>query len=88
MDDVDAGSLTIALITACSEPEGPGVHSPLVQELLDEASSEPERARAVLATMLTASVVCLRAFTEATERDRQAVLHSLGVGWERRRLAL
>lgn len=55
-DDVDAGSLTIALLTACSEPHGPGIHSRVVQELLDEAAAEPHLARAVLTTMLTASV--------------------------------
>lgn len=88
MNDAEAGSLTIALLTACSEPEGPGIHSHVVQEMLDEATADPLLARAVLTTMLTASVVSLRAFTEATHRDREAVLHTLGVGWERRRLAL
>ncbi|WP_148220634.1 hypothetical protein [Xylanimonas cellulosilytica] len=88
MDDIDAGSLTIALLTACSEPDGPGIHSRIVQELLDEATADPQLARNVLTTMLTASVVSLRAFTDATHRDREAVLHTLGVGWEKRRLAL
>ncbi|WP_245993086.1 hypothetical protein [Xylanimonas allomyrinae] len=87
MDEVDAGSLTIALLTACSEPGGEGVASRVVQDLLDEASADPRLARAVLTTMLTASVVSLRAFTDATQRDRADVLHSLGVGWELRRLA-
>jgi hypothetical protein len=88
MNDADAGSLTIALLTACSEPDGLGIHARIVQEMLDEATADPQLARAVLTTMLTASVVSLRAFTDATHRDREAVLHTLGVGWERRRLAL
>ncbi|WP_245885918.1 hypothetical protein [Xylanimonas oleitrophica] len=80
--------MTIALLTACSEPDGPGIRSRVVQEMLDEASADPETARAVLTTMLTASVVSLRAFTDATQRDRESVLQTLGVGWTRRRLAL
>ncbi len=88
MNDAEAGSLTIALLTACSEPEGPGIHSNVVQEMLDEATADPQLAREVLTTMLTASVVSLRAFTDATHRDPESVLHTLGVGWQRRRLAL
>jgi hypothetical protein len=88
MGNVDAGSMTIALLTACSDPEGPGIRSEVVQQLLDEATEDAQTARAVLTTMLTASVVSLRAFTEAARRDRADVLQTLGMDWTRRRLGV
>jgi len=82
----DAGSMTIALLTACTEPEL-GIRSHVVQELLDEASEDPHLAREVITTMLTASVMSLRAYSEATQRDPQSVLRTLGVSWSQRSLS-
>jgi hypothetical protein len=82
----DAGSMTIALLTACSEPDL-GIRARVVQELLDEASGDPRLAREVITTMLTASVMSLRAYTDATRRDPQDVLRALGVSWSQRSLS-
>ncbi|SKC42175.1 hypothetical protein [Krasilnikoviella flava] len=82
----DAGSMTIALLTACSEPDL-GIRARVVQELLDEASGDPRLAREVITTMLTASVMSLRAYTDATRRDPQAVLRALGASWSQRSLS-
>jgi hypothetical protein len=84
----DAGSMTIALLTACSEPDGPGIRSRVVQEMLDEASADPQTARQVLTTLLTASVTSLQAYTEATNRTPQDVLQAMGVSWSRRSLGV
>ncbi|GAA1728599.1 hypothetical protein GCM10009809_25230 [Isoptericola hypogeus] len=84
--NTDAGSLTIALLTACSEPEL-GIRSRIVQELLDEASGDAHLAREVLTTMLTASVMSLQAYGDATHRDPQDVLRTLGVSWSQRSLS-
>ncbi|MFB7799853.1 hypothetical protein [Isoptericola sp. NPDC056134] len=81
----DAGSLTIALLTACSEPDL-GIRSRVVQELLDEASIDPRLAREVITTMLTASVMSLRAYTDVTRRDPSDVLRALGTSWSQRSL--
>jgi len=81
----DAGSLTIALLTACSEPDL-GIRSRVVQELLDEASVDPRLAREVITTMLTASVMSLRAYTDATQRDPHDVLRALGTSRSQRSL--
>jgi hypothetical protein len=81
----DAGSLTIALLTACSEP-GLGIRSHVVQEMLDEASADPHEARQVLTTLLTASVLSLEAYTRATHRSPQEVLQALGASWSQRTL--
>lgn len=83
----DAGALTIALLTACSEPDL-GIRSAVVQELLDEASQDAHLARQVMTTMLTASVVSLRAYAEAAERDPHTVLQALGLSWSRRTLGV
>jgi acetyl-CoA carboxylase alpha subunit len=77
--------MTIALLTACSEPSM-GIRSRVVQELLDEASADPQAARQVLTTLLTASVMSLEAYTRATHRSRQEVLQTLGVSWSQRTL--
>jgi hypothetical protein len=82
----DAGSMTIALLTACAEPEL-GIRSHVVQGLLDEASHDQHLAREVLTTMLTASVMSLRAYTDATGRNPQDVLRALGVSWSQRSLS-
>ncbi|MCK9795421.1 hypothetical protein M1843_16880 [Isoptericola sp. 4D.3] len=82
----DAGSLTIALLTACTEPDL-GIRSRIVQQLLDEASHDPRLAREVITTMLTASVMSLRAYTDATRRNPQDVLRTLGVSWSQRSLS-
>lgn len=84
--DADAGSMTIALLTACSEPDL-GIRSRVVQDLLDEASQDEHLARQVLTTMLTASVMSLRAYTHATHREPQDVLRTLGVSWSQRSLS-
>ncbi|MCA5894271.1 hypothetical protein LEP48_13060 [Isoptericola sp. NEAU-Y5] len=83
--NTDAGSLTIALLTACTEPDL-GIRSSIVQQLLDEASEDQRLAREVITTMLTASVMSLRAYSDATQRDPQDVLRTLGVSWSRRSL--
>lgn len=83
----DAGSTTIALLTACSDP-GLGIRSRVVQELLDEATADPHQARQVLTTLLTASVMSLQAYTDATERTPQDVLQALGMSWSRRSLGV
>lgn len=84
--NADAGSMTIALLTACSEPEL-GIRARVVQELLDEASNDPRFAREVLTTMLTASVMSLHAYSDATRRDPQDVLRTLGASWSQRTLS-
>ncbi|WP_240930659.1 hypothetical protein [Isoptericola sp. BMS4] len=78
--------MTIALLTACSEPDL-GIRSRVVQDLLDEASQDEHLARQVLTTMLTASVMSLRAYTDATHREPQDVLRTLGVSWSQRSLS-
>ena len=59
---------------------------------IDAVTAKPETTETLTGSTVAlkqlASVVSLRAFTDATHRDREAVLHILGVGWERRRLAL
>jgi hypothetical protein len=81
----DAGSTTIALLTACAEPEL-GIRSRVVQEMLDEACADPQTARQVLTTLLTASVLSLEAYTRAAHRTPQEVLQTLGASWSRRTL--
>ena len=83
----DAGSVTIALLTACSEPEL-GIRSTVVQQMLDEACADPHTARQVLTTLLTASVMSLQAYTDAIDRTPQDVLQTLGVTWSRRTLGV
>ena len=83
----EAGATTIALLTACSDPDL-GIRSPVVQELLDEASRDPQLARQVITTMLTASVMSLRAYTDAAHRDPSEVLQSLGLSWSARSLGV
>ncbi|MDO8145681.1 MULTISPECIES: hypothetical protein [Isoptericola] len=79
--------MTIALLTACSEPDL-GIRSTIVQELLDEASQDAHLARQVMTTMLTASVLSLRAYSEATAREPGTVLQALGISWSRRTLGV
>jgi hypothetical protein len=81
----EAGATTIALLTACSDP-GLGIRSSIVQELLDEATADPRLARQVITTMLTASVLSLKAYAEATEREPAEVLQALGLSWSARSL--
>lgn len=81
----DAGATTIALLTACSDPEL-GIRSGIVQELLDEASKDPQIARRVLTTMLTASVMSLHAYSDASDREPSDVLQALGLSWSARTL--
>jgi hypothetical protein len=83
----DAGSTTIALLTACSDP-GLGIRSHVVQELLDEASADPHTARQVLTTLLTASVLSLEAYARGAERTPQEVLQVLGASWSQRSLGV
>ncbi|MEG3614769.1 MULTISPECIES: hypothetical protein [Isoptericola] len=83
----DAGATTIALLTACAEPDL-GIRSAIVQELLDEASQDPRLARQVMTTMLTASVMSLQAYSEAAHRDPHDVLQALGVSWSQRSLGV
>jgi len=79
--------MTIALLTACSDPSL-GIRSRVVQEMLDEASGDPAEARRVLTTLLTASVMSLQAYTDATERTPQDVLQTLGASWSQRTLGV
>lgn len=81
----EAGSTTIALLTACSDPDL-GIRSRVVQELLDEVGRDPKFARQVMTTMLTASVVSLHAYTDATDRDPHDVLQAFGLSWSARTL--
>lgn len=83
----EAGATTIALLTACTDPDL-GIRSRIVQELLDEASRNPRLARQVMTTMLTASVMSLRAYTDAAERDPHEVLQALGLSWSARTLGV
>ncbi|NOW01374.1 hypothetical protein [Isoptericola chiayiensis] len=81
----DAGATTIAMLTACSDPDL-GIRSSIVQELLDEATQDPRLARRILTTMLTASVMSLQAYSDATEREPSEVLQALGLSWSARTL--
>ncbi|WP_402468743.1 hypothetical protein [Isoptericola aurantiacus] len=83
----EAGATTIALLTACSDPDL-GIRSRIVQELLDEASQDPRLARQVMTTMLTASVLSLRAYSDATDREPTDVLQTLGLSWSARSLGV
>ncbi len=82
VDHADAGRLTIALLAACGH-DGTGITSDTVQALLDEACAEPQLARSVLAMMLASSTASLRAFVDATQRDRAQILQDLALNWER-----
>ncbi|WP_418275705.1 hypothetical protein ACNHYB_12720 [Isoptericola jiangsuensis] len=81
----EAGATTIALLTACSDDDL-GIRSAVVQELLDEATGDPRLARQVITTMLTASVLSLRAYSDATDREPSDVLQALGLSWSARSL--
>ncbi|PFG44609.1 hypothetical protein ATJ88_3339 [Isoptericola jiangsuensis] len=83
----DAGATTIALLTACSDPEL-GIRSAVVQEMLDEATSDPRLARHVITTMLTASVMSLQAYADAVDREPSDVLQALGLTWSARSLGV
>ncbi|WP_344008742.1 hypothetical protein [Isoptericola halotolerans] len=74
-------------MTACTDPDL-GIRSRIVQELLDEAGQDPQLARQVMTTMLTASVMSLRAYSDAAERDPAEVLQALGLSWSARTLGV
>lgn len=84
MTSVQGSSLSIALLTALLEPDGGGLRSGLVQELLDEALRTRGEARDVMVALLAASGSMLQQISEHNGDEPLRSLQTVALGFQQK----